>query len=78
MNIFTKQKQIYRYLKICGFQRGNIAGGINQELETNIQILLYIRKITNKDLLYSTRNSTQYSLITQMREESEKGIYVYI
>ena len=53
-------------------------GGINQELETNIQILPYIRKITNKDLLYSMRNSTQYSLITQMREESEKGIYVYI
>ena len=28
---------------------------------------LYIRQITNRDLLYSTRNFTQYSVITYMR-----------
>ena len=38
-----------------------------------------IKQITNKDLLYSTRNSTQYSVITHMRKESEKEwIYVYV
>ena len=36
-------------------------GGINQELEMNIHTLLYIRAITNKDLLYSSGNSNQYS-----------------
>ena len=30
----------------------------------NIHTLLYIRQITNKDLLFCTRNSTQYSVIT--------------
>ena len=31
-----------------------------------------IYKIINKDLLYSTGNSTQYSVITYMGKESEK------
>ena len=31
--------------------------GINQELGINIHTLLYIRKTTNKGLLYSTGNS---------------------
>ena len=36
-------------------------------------------KIINKNLLYSTGNSTQYSVITYMRKESEKEwIYVYV
>ena len=53
-------------------------GGINQELEINIRTLS-IRQITNKDLLYSSGNYTQYSVITYMRKESEKeSIYVYV
>ena len=47
-------------------------GGINQELGMNIHTLLYIRWIANKDLLYSTGNSTQYSVMTYMRKESKK------
>ena len=47
-------------------------GEINQELGMNIHTLLYIRQMTNKDLLYSTGNSTQYSVITHMRKESKK------
>ena len=35
-----------------------------------------IRQIANKDLLYSTRNSTQYSVITYMRKESKKGMNI--
>lgn len=29
-------------------------------------ILLYLKEITNKDLLYSTQNSAKYSVITSM------------
>ena len=38
-------------------------GGINQELGMNTRTLLYIRQMTDGDLLYSTGNSTQYSVI---------------
>ena len=31
--------------------------------------LLYIKQIINKDLLYSTGNSTQYSIITNVGKE---------
>ena len=34
--------------------------------------LLYVRQITNKDLMYSTGDSTEYSVITYMRKESKK------
>ena len=38
-----------------------------------------IYKIINKDLLYSTGNATQYSVITYMGKESGKEwIYVYV
>ena len=39
-------------------------GGINQVFGINIYTLPYIKKIINKDQLYSTGNSTQYSVIT--------------
>ena len=40
--------------------------------------LLCIRQITNKDLVYSTRNSTHYSVTAYLRKESEKEyIYMY-
>ena len=44
--------------------------GINQEY--GITGLLYIKQINNKDLLYSTGNSTQYLVITYNGRESEK------
>ena len=37
---------------------------INQQVGINIYILLYIKQITNKDLLQSTENYTQYFVIT--------------
>ena len=59
--------------------RGRLGGGINQEIGIHIYILLYVKQILNKDLLYSTGNSTQYSVITYMGKESEKEqIYVYV
>ena len=45
----------------------------------NIHTLLYVRLITNKDVLYSTGNPTQYSLIIYMDKESEKELmYTYV
>ena len=49
-------------------------GGINWEVENDILTLLYIKQITNKNLLYSTGNSTQYSVMTYIRTESKKGV----
>ena len=42
--------------------------------EIEIYTLLYIKQITNKDLLYSTGNSTQYSVMTYMGKESKKRV----
>ena len=39
---------------------------------TDIYTLLYIQQITNKDLLFSTGNSTQYSVMTYTKKESKK------
>ena len=60
MNLFTKQKQTHRLRRqTYGYQRENVeGGGINQEPGMNTLILLSIREINNKDLLYSTGNST--------------------
>ena len=43
-------------------------GGTNQEPGINIYTLLYVRQVTNKDLLWSTGTSTQYSVITNKRK----------
>ena len=47
-------------------------GGMNWEIEIDIYTLLYIKYMTNKNLLYSTGNSTQYSVMTYMGKESKK------
>ena len=59
--------------------KGERGGGINCEIGTDICTLLYIKSITNKNLLYSTGNSTQYSVMTYMGIECKKEwIYVYV
>ena len=50
--------------------RGKARGGINWEIGIEIYTLLYIKQITNKDLLYSTGNSTHYSVMAYMGKES--------
>ena len=43
-NLSMKQKQTYRYPKqTYGYQRGDVGGGLYQELGMNIHALLYIR-----------------------------------
>ena len=56
-----------------------MGGGISWKIGIDIYTLLYIKQITNKDLLYSTGNSTQYSVMAYMGKESKKEwIYVYV
>ena len=58
---------------------GGKGGGINWEIGIDIYTLLYIKLVTNKDLLYSTGNSTQYSVMTYMGKESKKEwIHLYV
>ena len=47
-------------------------GGLNWETGIDIHTLLYIKQIINKNLQYSTRNSTQYSVMAYKGKESEK------
>ena len=78
-NLFTRQKQTHKFWnQTYDYQMGNMEG-INCKFGINIYTLLYIKYIGNKDLWYSTGNSTQYSLVTDMGKESDKEwIYIYI
>ena len=59
--------------------RGKVWGGINWEIGIDMHTRLYIKQITNKDLLYSTGNSIQYSVMAYMGKESKnEWIYVYV
>ena len=57
--------------------KGERGGEINWEIGIDIYTLLYIKQINNKDLLYSTGNYTQYSVMTYKGKESEKQ-HIYI
>ena len=59
---------------------GKGEGGINWKIGTDIYTLQqYIKQKTNNDLLYSTGNSTQYSVMAYMGKEYKKEwIYIYV
>ena len=40
---------------------GDKSGGIDWKIGTDTYTLLYIKQITNKDLVYNTGKSTKYS-----------------
>ena len=44
------------------------------EIGIDIETLLYIKQITDKDLQYSTGNFTQYSEITYMENNLKKRV----
>ena len=59
-NLFIKLKQTQRFEAKLTVNKGERSGrGINTKVGINTYILLYMKEITNKDLLYSTENSTQ-------------------
>ena len=82
MNLFTKQKESHRCIQQktnLQLPGGKARGGINWDTGMDTDTLLYIKQITNKYLLQSTGNSTQYSVMAYMGKESKKEwIYVYI
>ena len=41
-------------------RKGGAEGGMNEEAGMNIYPLIYINKLINEDLLYSTENSTEH------------------
>ena len=53
--------------------------GIGRQFGMEMYTLLYSKQITNKDLLYSTGNSAQYSVVTQMGKGFlKKNRYMYM
>ena len=72
-NLFTNKNRLTDFenkLMVTKGERWGGRGEINWEVRINIHTL-YI-KIINKDLLYSSGNSTQYSVITYTGKESKK------
>ena len=57
-----------------GERRGRDTLGIG----INIYTFLYIKEIINKDLLYSTENSTQYSVIIYTGKKNLKRMNICI
>ena len=55
-----------------GHQVGKAGSGRNWEIGIDIYTLMFIKQITNKNLLYSPGNSTRYSVMTYMGKESKK------
>ena len=55
-------------------------GGINWGIGIDIYTLVYIKQVTNKDLMYSTGKSTQYSVIAYMEKnlKKKKSGYMYM
>ena len=59
--------------------QGKQRGKINWEIGIDMCTLLYIKEITNKDTLYSTENSTQYSVVAYFGGKNlKKRGYVYM
>ena len=52
--------------------------GINWEIGIDTYTPVYIKSITNKDLLYSTGNFTQYSVMIYMGIESKRKVDICI
>ena len=77
MDLFTEQKQTHRWRKqTYDYQRErgvkDKLGRINEEFRINRYMLLCIKQINNKDLLYGTGDYIQYLVVAWDGKESEK------
>ena len=59
-------------MKLMATKGERLEGGINWEVGIGICTVLYAILTSNKDLIYSTGKSTQYSLMVYVGKESEK------
>ena len=64
--------QAETHSKTSGYNGEMLLGGINGEAGINIYALIYTKSLRYEDLLYSTGNSTRYSVIPCMGKESEQ------
>ena len=73
-HLYVESAKLYKWIYIqnrnrvigkqtCGYQRG-WGAGTNWGYRINIYKLLYIKEVSNKDLLCSTGNYTHYLIIT--------------
>ena len=76
--IYTTESDSQKQKTNLGLPKGKEWGEINQEFGINRYTLLYIKQITNMDLLYSTENTTQYFIITYKGKNLKKNRYVYM
>lgn len=56
-----------------GYEGVRGGGGANRKSGMDICAPLCIKQITNKDLLYKSGTSTQYSVMVYVRKESEEA-----
>ena len=75
INLFAKQTLTHRHREwTSGYHGGRVERGwIDWEFGIDLYILLYIKQVNNKDLLYNIGNYTQYLVITYNGKE-----YVYV
>ena len=59
----NRVKDVENQFMVIKEERGR---GINWQIGIDIYTLLYIKQTTNKNLLHSTRKSTQYSIVIYM------------
>ena len=80
INLFTKQKKTHRLREqTYGCWGKGWGEGRVREFGNNMYILLYLKWMTNKALLYSTGNFTQYYLAAWMGGEfGGEWIHVYV
>ena len=75
MNLLTKQKEIHRLRKqTYGCWEEGIVGDFGKVMYT----LLYLKWITDKDLLYSTWNSAQCYVAAWMGVGLGENGYMYV
>ena len=78
MNLYVKQTDSQTQKTNLWLPKGKGRGeGINQGYEINRCALLYIKQISNKDLLYNTENDIQHLVIAYITENN-LNIIIYI
>ena len=80
MNLLTKQRltDLENKLMVAGAGEGR-GGGIVREFGMDVYTLLYLKWITNKDVLYSAWNSAQCHVAAWMGGEfGGEWIHVYV
>ena len=77
INVFKIQKQTHRLREWTYGWGRRLGEGIVREFGMDMYTLLYLKWITNKDLLYSTWNSAQCYAAAWMRGDLGENRYMY-